>query len=149
MTLLLNVAGGIANLMVVIVGVTAAIGAAQPVAHTVSRSETFALSPDELWDLSLATFERTNDGSYAVVEQDRPRRLVTAIVEKKRPFGGSWTYEFVPAGRGTTLTIVERGEVYNVLFRFVSRYVIGHTRTLNACFADLRKAVQTARVPKA
>jgi hypothetical protein len=55
----------------------------------------------------------------------------------------------VPAAGGTTLTVVERGEVYNPVFRFVSRYVIGHTRTLDAYFADLRHAAETMRSAKA
>jgi hypothetical protein len=149
MLLLLKVAGGVVGAVIAIVGVAAAVGAAQPVAHVASRSETFALSSDQLYDLALAAFRRTNDGSYALVEQDRPHRLVTKIVGEKLPFGGSWTYEFAPAAGGTTLTVVERGEVYNPVFRFVSRYVIGHTRTLNAYFAELRKAAQTARSAQA
>ena len=146
--LLLKVAGGVAGAVVAIVGVADAVGAAQPVAHVASRSDTFAVSPEQLWDLSLAEFLRTNDGSYAIVEQDRPRRLVTVIVEKKLPYGGSWTYEFAPAAGGTTLTVVERGEVYNPVFRFMSRYVIGQTRTLDAYFANVRKAVETVRSAK-
>jgi hypothetical protein len=147
--LLLKLAGGVAGIVVVIAGVAAAVGAAQPVAHVASRSETFAVSPERLWDLSLAAFQRTNDGSYAIVEQEQPRRLVTAIVDKKLPYGGTWTYEFAASPAGTTLTVVERGEVYNPVFRFVSRYVIGHTRTLDAYFADLRKAAEPARSAKA
>ena len=149
MLLLLKLAGGVAGVLVAIVGVAAAVGAAQPVAHVVSRSETFAASQGQLWDLALAAFRRTNDGSYAIVEQEQPRRLVTAIVDKRLPYGGTWTYELAPAAGGTTLTVVERGEVYNPVFRFVSRYVIGHTRTLDAYFADLRKAAQSLRSAKA
>jgi hypothetical protein len=145
MMLLLKLAGGVAGAVVLVVGVAAAVGAAQPVAHVASRSETFAASPEQLWDLAMAGFRRTNDGSYAIVQQEHPRRFVTAIVDKKLPYGGSWTYELVPSAGGTTLTVVERGEVYNPVFRFVSRYVIGHTRTLDAYFADLRKAAQPVR----
>jgi hypothetical protein len=149
MMLLLKLAGGVAGAAVAIVGVAAAVGAAQPVAHVASRSETFAASPEQLWDLALAAFRRTNDGSYAIVEQDRPRRLVTTIVDEKLPYGGSWTYELAPAAGGTTLTVIERGDVYNPVFRFVSRYVIGHTRTLDAYFANVRKAAETVRSAKA
>ena len=148
MPLLLKLAGGAAGIVVAIIGLAAAVGAAQPVAHVASRSETFAVSPEQLWDLALAAFRRTNDGSYAIVQQERPRRLVTTIVDKKLPYGGSWTYELAPAPGGTTLTVVERGEVYNPVFRFVSRYVIGHTRTLDAYFADIRNAAETMRSAK-
>jgi hypothetical protein len=54
-----------------------------------------------------------------------------------------------PAAGGTTLTVIERGDVYNPVFRFVSRYVIGHTRTLDAYFANVRKAAETVRSAKA
>jgi hypothetical protein len=148
MLVLLKLAGGVAGVVLIIAGVAAAVGAAQPVGHVASRSETFAVPPEQLWELSLAAFGRTNDGSYAIVEQHPPRRLVTAIVDKKLPYGGSWTYEFAPAAGGTTLTVVERGEVYNPVFRFVSRYVIGHTRTLDAYFADVRTAAESARSAK-
>ena len=29
------------------------------------------------------------------------------------------------------MTITERGEVYNPIFRFVSRFVLGHEKTIN------------------
>jgi hypothetical protein len=57
--------------------------------------------------------------------------MVTRIADSKLPFGGTWAYEIVPASNSCTLTITEDGEVYNPLFRFVSRFVIGHTATLD------------------
>jgi hypothetical protein len=35
-------------------------------------------------------------------------------------------------GDSCTLTITEHGEVYNPLFRFVSRFIMGQTATLDA-----------------
>lgn len=37
----------------------------------------------------------------------------------------------VPSPEGCTVTVTEDGEVYSPLFRFVSRFVIGHTATLD------------------
>jgi hypothetical protein len=54
---------------------------------------------------------------------------------------GTWTFEFVPDGGGTRLTITERGEVYNPNFRFMSRFVFGHTATMDAFFESLGKRV--------
>ncbi len=65
------------------------------------------------------------------MESSPPRRLVTRIADPKLPFGGTWTYEIVSLERACTLTITEDGEVYNPLFRFVSRFVIGHTATID------------------
>ena len=67
------------------------------------------------------------------------RRLVTRIADTGLPFGGQWTYELVPDGEGTRLTITEDGEVYNPLFRFVSRFVMGHTATIERYLDDVEK----------
>jgi hypothetical protein len=62
---------------------------------------------------------------------------VNRIADPKLPFGGSWTYEVSAAGSGTELNITENGEVYNPLFRFVSRFIMGHTATIEKYQRDL------------
>jgi hypothetical protein len=57
--------------------------------------------------------------------------LITKIADPKLPFGGTWTYDIAPAGDSCTLTITENGEVYNPLFRFVSRFIIGQSTTMD------------------
>ncbi len=42
---------------------------------------------------------------------------------------------------GTRLTITENGEVYNPIFRFMSRFVFGHTATMDQFLSDLKKRV--------
>jgi uncharacterized protein YndB with AHSA1/START domain len=64
---------------------------------------------------------------FEIIEATPPRRLVTRIADKSLPFGGRWIYEVTPAGAGSTLRITEEGEVYNPIFRFVSRFIMGHT----------------------
>ena len=59
-------------------------------------------------------------------------KLVTRIVDRDRGYFGSWTYEFSPAVNGTLVRITEHGEVPNVVFRFMSRFVFGHTATIEA-----------------
>ena len=70
------------------------------------------------------------------------RKLVTRIETKKLPFEGTWTYEFTPSHQETELTVTEDGEVYNPLFRFVSRFVIGHTATIDAYLKALRSKLR-------
>jgi uncharacterized protein YndB with AHSA1/START domain len=70
---------------------------------------------------------------------DPPRRLVTRITDKSLPFGGSWTFALQPTGSGTRVAITENGEVYNPLFRVMSRYVFGHTATIERYLTDLQK----------
>ena len=69
-----------------------------------------------------------------VVDRSIPDRLLVGrIADTNLPFGGTWTYELTPAGNGggaTTLRITEDGEVYNPIFRFVSRFVMGHEATI-------------------
>ncbi|MEO7520726.1 MAG: SRPBCC family protein [Gemmatimonas sp.] len=79
---------------------------------------------------------------YSVDESEPPTRLVTRIADKSLPFGGRWTYALTPATNGgTTLRITEDGEVYNPLFRFMSKYVFGHNRTIDNYLRDLRARV--------
>jgi hypothetical protein len=58
-----------------------------------------------------------------------PGRLVAEIDDDGQPFGGEWEYQIVPHPddpNKSNVTITERGWVSNVLFRFVSKFVMGH-----------------------
>ena len=65
--------------------------------------------------------------------------LVTRIADTGLAFGGSWTFALQPAASGTRLSITENGEVYNPLFRVMSRFVFGHTATIDRYLGDLQK----------
>lgn len=69
------------------------------------------------------------------------QRLVTRIADRSLPFGGKWTYDLLPAGNSTTLRITEDGEVYNPIYRFASRFIIGHTATMDQYLSDLGKRI--------
>lgn len=68
-----------------------------------------------------------------LVEHEEPgKQLITRIVTAGSPFGGTWTFRITPIdGGGTELAITENGEVYNVIFRALSRFVFGHTATID------------------
>ena len=121
-------------LVVVLVG---AIGAMLPKKHSVSRAATIALPPDALY--RLLTEITFGDVPVRVERQEPPSLLVTRVVEGQ-PFGGTWTYRIAPASGGSTLTITEDGEVYNVIFRFMSRFVFGHYATLDGFLGRLEAA---------
>lgn len=70
-------------------------------------------------------------------------KLITQIADKDLPFGGEWEYEITRDGTGSRLMIVERGEVYNPVFRFMSRFVFGHSATMDRYLASLRSRVDT------
>ena len=84
-----------------------------------------------------------SDGSILFeVERAVPdKQLVTRIADRSLPFGGTWTYDLIPDGDSTTLRITEDGEVYNPFFRFVSRFVMGHTRTIDRYLEDLTNRI--------
>ncbi len=158
--MLLVVVVGLAGLIVIIVGV----GAMLPKSPVVSRAITLHQNPEAVFAVisnfkdapawrpnvqsvemlppegNLVRFrEKSSDGviTYEVVESSGPGRLVTRIADAGLPFGGRWIYEIVPAGGGCRVNITERGEVYNPVFRFVSRFVLGQTRTLDTYLGNL------------
>jgi hypothetical protein len=60
-----------------------------------------------------------------------PTQFITEILDAGLPFGGTWTYDVVPAGDGTTVvTVTEEGYIYQPFFR-VASVVIGHHRTMD------------------
>ena len=71
------------------------------------------------------------------VEWDPPRRSVGRIADPKSPFGGTWTMEISDAPGGSTLRITEDGEIRNPIFRFVSRFFMGYTATMETYLRDL------------
>jgi uncharacterized protein YndB with AHSA1/START domain len=131
------------------------IGLSLPKQHVASRSATFRQSPETVWavitgpptwrpdlkgyeELPVRSGHRTwretdKHGqaiTYEAVESVAPRKLVVRIADEKLPFGGTWTYDIIAVAGGSSLTITENGEVYNPIFRFVSRFIIGHASTI-------------------
>src|SRR5665213_3634317 len=97
-------------------------------------------------DNKLAWRERTSHGAITYEGQilrsptaAGPGAFVSRIMDKDLAFGGMWTTEVIPDGTGTRVTITEHGEVYNPVIRFVSRYIMGHTATIDAYLRALGK----------
>jgi hypothetical protein len=135
--------------LLVALGITAWIaGSMLPVAHEATSSATFTATPGVLYEI-IADRDRyrewwDDDTPTIVVESRPPERLVTRIADGL-PFGGTWTVEVAPEGAGARVTITERGEVYNPIFRVLSRYVVGHTATMDRFLAAL--AARTSSLP--
>jgi len=79
------------------------------------------------------------------IEVREPTLFVTRIADENLPFGGRWVYELKAGSAGqqgsqtTDITITEHGEVYNPIFRFVSRFFMDNTATINTYLSDLQK----------
>lgn len=118
-------------------------GATLPVAHVASRTRRIPARPEVVWKLindPIATQGWGGSVKTEVVELDEPRRLTTKIVGETA-FGGTWTFEIAPSGHdASTVTITENGEIYNPIFRTVSRFM-GYTRTMDAYLAKLQTAL--------
>lgn len=141
-----------------------AAGAALPVGHVANVRTIVDAKSSQVWAL-LTDVERFPDwrkdvksvvrkdpvGGHAswvettdfgdipltVVNQEENVRMTAKIDGRDLKFGGTWTWELAEKGSQCEITITERGEVYPPLFRFLSKYVFGHDRTLKAYAASL------------
>jgi len=154
--------------LVLIVGVAALVGAMLPRAHRASRRARFRQTPEALyavlagppdWRSDLKEFGSLPDKdgrkqwwevsqgqriTYELVEDCPPKRRVTRIADASLPFGGTWTLEIAPEGGGAALRITEDGEVRNVIFRFMARFVFGYTGSIDGFLRDLGKKLGEA-----
>ena len=149
-------------LLAVVVGlglIVVVIGYLLPMKHVATVAARVPAPPDQVWqtltdvaayptwrgDVTSVELLPTDSGhvawrevgkngaiSYAIEQAEAPRRLVTRITDRSLPFGGTWEYVVAPDGTGSRVQITEHGEVYNPVFRFVSRFIMGHTATASA-----------------
>ena len=77
--------------------------------------------------------ETTTRGSitFGLTAEDAPRRMVARILDDDLPFTGEWSWQLVPDGDGTRVTITERGSVGNPIFRFIAAHLMGHTKSID------------------
>jgi uncharacterized protein YndB with AHSA1/START domain len=164
MRYVLMVAGGLALVVLVVL----LVGWTLPVAHRATREATYRATPGQVFRLitDVKSFpqwrpsvkevevlppvdgrsqfrEIGKDGSilYQIDSIAPNEYLITRIADRSLPFGGKWTYQLTPSGDSTTLRITEDGEVYNPIFRFVSRFVFGHTATMDRYLSDMGRRV--------
>ena len=130
-------------IVVVLVAVVAAIGALLPRDHVASRTLTTRRPAEELWALvanpAFARDATGQDVPIETVESVPVKKLVTRIADPNQPFGGTWTFVITPTPTGSTLTISEAGWVSNVIFRFVSRFIMGHHATMDSYLRNVAK----------
>jgi Polyketide cyclase / dehydrase and lipid transport len=150
------------------------IGYLLPVRHVAARAINLHKKPDDVfalvsnienaatWRLGLHKIELlpsaegrirfrevTDDGTiaYEMAERKPPERLVTRISDPNLPFGGSWIYEISATPEGCRLNITERGEVYNPIFRFVTRFFLGYNRSLDKYLESVARTFGDAAQP--
>jgi uncharacterized protein YndB with AHSA1/START domain len=163
------------GLLASVVVLVAVVGALLPVAHAAARrirlsrppAEVFAAITDVAalpqWRKDLESVEvlPPRDGRRChrevsgqgtmdlLFEREEPHRLVVArIVTEGSPFGGTWTFRIERDGAGSELTVTENGEVYNVVFRALARFVFGHTATIDGYLRALAAKFGDAAAPE-
>jgi hypothetical protein len=155
----------IAGIIVAVVLLVVAIGMLLPKQHVASRSAFFKAPPERIfaliagpqdWRNDVARFEVLDathaktretwkDGTvieYLVVKSEPPFVLERRIASEDLPFGGRWTFAIESDGGGSRLRITENGEVYNPLFRFMAKFIFGHTRTIEDYLRSLGQALK-------
>ena len=166
MKVLIFIVAGIVAGLLVLGGIMALIGSMLPKAHVASRSILLHRSPQDVYtvvrdfasapkwrpDVKRMEVEAPQGGpvyfreegkhgtvNYELVEDVPSQRMVTRIRDTDLGYSGQWTYSFTPENGGTRVTIREDGEVSNVLFRFMSRYVFGQTSMIDSYLTSLAK----------
>ncbi len=151
--------------LALLVLIVAIVGALLPKAHAASRTARVPLPPEAVytllsdvsqypsWRPDVKSLQRLpdRDGKPAWIEDvngmkiplhfdrmERPSLLVARIDGSDLAFGGTWTYQIAPAPGGSDLTITENGEVYNVIFRFMARFVFGYHATMDGFIRNLQ-----------
>jgi hypothetical protein len=131
---------GVTTLVTVVVQ----IGARLPREHRVSRTATLPQPPAEVW-AAIAQAASSASVPVDVLESKPPSRLVTRVKQSEKQFGGTWTIDIAPDGSGSAVTITEDGWVASPIFRFMSRYVIGHNATMDALLKKVTKEIGSTR----
>jgi hypothetical protein len=149
-----------------IVAVVLLIGAVLPRNHVVSRKIILHRSPSEIYqsvrdfdaapnwrsDVERVEMIATPDNhvrfrehgkhgavTYDLVEDRPSEKMITRIADLNLGYSGTWTYTFIKEADGTLVQITEAGEVSNILFRFMSRFVFGQSGTIEKYLSALGK----------
>lgn len=155
----------VVGIIICLIAIIYIIGMLLPVKHYATVRDTVSANVDAVWnrltDVSkfdtwrknLNSVTITNDAEWIEIsghdkipmkfkEKVPSKRLVAGINSKDLPFGGEWVFELEPQGNNTVVTITENGEVYNPIFRFVSKFIMGHETSLKKYMSDLKTSFQ-------
>ena len=159
----------IIGIVAAVIALVVVIGAMLPKHHIVTRSAFIKASPEQVfqlisgppdWRTDLKTYSVIEEGgkhivretdkhgqtvTYERIEYRQPTLLKTVIADPNLPFGGGWTWNVQPQNDGCLVTIIEDGEIYNPVFRFVSRFLIGYTRTIDDYLTRLAQVAESRR----
>jgi hypothetical protein len=155
----------VVGVLVLLVAGVVVVGSLLPKRHVVARSAVFKASAEKLFaliagnqdwrpDVKSCELITGEDGRqfqretskhgdtilYELQESRPPLSIERRIATQNLPYGGTWSFALEPANVGTRVRITEDGEVYNPVFRFVSKFVLGQTATEDAYLKAMGKA---------
>ena len=141
--------------LVILIAAVFIAGALLPEEHHASKTLITKQSPQALWDAindhanepkwradvanvtSLGeregkpvwreNYKDGNNVTLITTESKPPTRMVRELTDLDGPFSGRWEIDIAPTAAGSNITVTEIGKVSNPLFRFVSKFIIGHT----------------------
>jgi hypothetical protein len=175
MRTLIYIVVAVVVVVVLLVGLMALIGSRLPKNHIASRSIFLRKSPPDVYavirdfesmpkwraDVKQVAVEGAPGGpvyfrevakhgtvNYELIDDVPAQRMITRIRDTDLGYAGQWIYILAPENGGTRLTITENGEVSNVLFRFMSRYVFGQTSTIDSYLTSLANHFGEQAVPE-
>ncbi|MES2521555.1 MAG: SRPBCC family protein [Gemmatimonadota bacterium] len=134
-------------------------GLTTPRAHVASRIVRLRAAPETVWALvrdvgSYASWRPdvqsiVVDGAeweessprrsmrFGITQDQPPVRFGMRMLDDDLPYTGEWLWEIEADGDGSRVTLTERGEVGNPVFRFIGTQMIGHTRSIDAVLRAL------------
>ena len=156
----------IVAIVAALIGAVVVIGLLTPADHNVSRTLKTRQSPQVIWDtindhaneqkwrddvagvtsageqngkpVWLETYKDGNTVKLATTLSNPPTKMIREIAEEG-PFSGRWEIDITPTPEGSDVKITEIGNVPNPVFRFVSKFVIGHTYQMEKYLTSLAK----------
>lgn len=151
--------------ILLVAGSVVAIGTILPKHHVVSRRARYRATQERLFALIAGpqnwrpevlreevvrdaangklVRETTRNGetvTYELLAASPPSSIQRRIASENLPYSGAWTFTLQPKDGATIVRITEEGDVYNPVFRFVSRFIVGHAGGITAYLGALGKA---------
>jgi hypothetical protein len=155
----------VAGILFAVVAIVLIGGMLLPEEHHASRTLVTRQSPQAIWDTindhasepqwrndvanvtSLGerngkpvwqeNYKDGNKLTLITTESKPPARMVRELTDLDGPFSGRWEIDIAPTSDGSKVTVTEIGKVTNPVFRFISKYFIGHTTFMEKYLTDV------------
>lgn len=144
-------------------------GLTTPRAHLASRVVRLRAAPETVWGVvrDVASYAAWRPGvqstqvegteweeassrrsvRFGITHDEPPVRFSARILDDDLPYQGEWSWEIEADAGGSRVTLTERGEVGNPVFRFIGTHMIGHTRSIDEALSALATRVGDAAAP--